>query len=447
MVSVRGWTYRSEKEGKLLRKNLKKWMDFDLETGIVVLERTPKVMRAWLQGLPDPWVFNNEGGDSWSPFDVLGHFIHGERTDWIPRAEIILSEDQNKTFEPFNRLAQFEDSEGKSLDELLNTFEALRANNLEKLRGFELQLSDYERTGLHPELGTVTLRQLLATWVAHDLNHLGQIAAVMARQYRRPVAGLYRHFGASTEMTRPHIIEELYGDLRSGHAVRLKFTQKAFQLLPRLDALRILDVGCGEGEPTLALARLSQGQVIGLDTNQPALDRLLVRIKKAGLADQVQVVNCSMLEMSFPDGCFDLIWAEGSIHVIGFERGLRSWRRFIKPEGFLTVHEMTWLRPDPAPEIVDHWRRVYPGLSTASEYIEQIPSCGYELIGHFLLPDEAWWDAYYGPLEARLGALRERYAGDRVVHQEILDPAQHEVELYKKYASWYGSGFYVMQQR
>ena len=168
-------------------------MDFDLEVGMAVLEKTPKVVRAWLQGLPDPWVFNNEGGESWSPFDVLGHFIHGERTDWIPRAEIILSEDQNKIFEPFDRLAQFQDSQGKSLDELLDTFEALRAKNLEKLRGFELQPGDYERTGIHPDLGTVTLKQLLATWVAHDLNHLGQIAEVMARQYRDAV-GLWRAY-------------------------------------------------------------------------------------------------------------------------------------------------------------------------------------------------------------------------------------------------------------
>ncbi len=259
------------------------------------------------------------------------------------------------------------------------------------------------------------------------------------------MAGLYRYSGTSTEMTRPHIVEELYGDLRRGHPGRLKFTEKAYQLLPKLDAPRVLDIGCGEGEPTLALARLSQGQIIGVDTDQPALDRLVTRIKEAGLADQVHVVNGSMVELSFPDGCFDLIWAEGSIHVIGFESGLRSWRRFIKPTGFLTVHEMTWLRPDPPQEIVEHWRRVYPGLRTASEYVEQIPSCGYKLIGHFLLPDDAWWFAYYGPLEARLGALRERYTGDRVV-QEILGQAQHEVDLFKKYAPWYGSGFYVMQK-
>ena len=168
-------------------------MDFDLESGIAVLERTPKVMRAWLQGLPDSWVFNDEGGESWSPFDVLGHFIHGERTDWIPRAEIILSENQDKTFEPFDRWAQFQDSQGKSLDELLDTFEALRAKNLEKLRGFDLQPADYERTGIHPDLGTVTLKQLLATWVAHDLNHLGQIAEVMARHYRDAV-GPWREY-------------------------------------------------------------------------------------------------------------------------------------------------------------------------------------------------------------------------------------------------------------
>jgi SAM-dependent methyltransferase len=247
-------------------------------------------------------------------------------------------------------------------------------------------------------------------------------------------------------MTRARILDELYGVLRSGHPIRLKFTQQAFQLLPELDAPRILDVGCGEGEPTLALARLSQGQIIGLDTNKPALDRLSTRIKKSGLAERVQVVHGSMLGMSFPDGCFDLIWAEGSIHVLGFERGLRAWRRFIKSGGLLTVHEMTWLRPDPPSEMVDYWSGVYPGLSTAAEYIEQMPGCGYELIGHFLLPEETWWVAYYGPLEARLGALREKYAGDQEV-QEILDLAQHELELYKKYGSWYGSGFYVMQKR
>lgn len=158
-------------------------MHFDLEQAIQVLERTPAALRSLLADLPAEWIQGYEGPETWSPFDVVGHLIHGEQTDWIPRARIILEHRESRTFEPFDRFAQFEASQGKTLGDLLGEFERLRAENLETLRGLDLSPDDLARKGRHPELGTVTLRQLLATWVVHDLGHITQIARAMATQY------------------------------------------------------------------------------------------------------------------------------------------------------------------------------------------------------------------------------------------------------------------------
>jgi len=168
-------------------------MQFELDLGIAVLERMPSTLRQLLQDLPAAWAFCSEGVQTWSPFDLLGHLIHGERTDWIPRARIILAHGTAQAFEPFDRFAQLEASKGKTLDELLDTFARLRRDNLEELKGLRLSPSDLERRGIHPEFGEVTLGQLLATWVVHDLSHLAQIAEVMARQYRE-AAGPWRAY-------------------------------------------------------------------------------------------------------------------------------------------------------------------------------------------------------------------------------------------------------------
>jgi len=154
-----------------------------------------------------------------------------------------------------------------------------------------------------------------------------------------------------------NILEEIYQDLQRENPPRLEFTRRAFELLQQLDAPRILDIGCGQGEPTLELARLSKGEIIGMDTNQGDLDELTRKIEKSGLSDRVHVVNGSMLDIKLPDESFDVIWSEGSIQFIGFEKGLEEWRRLLKPSGFLVIHEMTWLRPDPPGEIVDRWQR------------------------------------------------------------------------------------------
>ena len=160
---------------------------FSLAESLPVLERTPAVLRSLLAGLPEPWIVDNEGGESWSPFDVVGHLIHGERTDWMPRAELILSRGESETFPVFDRFAQFEASRGRSLEELLDTFAELRGANLRRLRALPPGPAELARRGRHPEFGPVTLGQHLATWVAHDLGHLGQIARVMARRYTAAV--------------------------------------------------------------------------------------------------------------------------------------------------------------------------------------------------------------------------------------------------------------------
>ena|SRR5437899_5227367 len=158
-------------------------MRFDLDEAIAVLARTPGALRASLSGLPAAWIQGNEGPGTWTPFDVVGHLIHGERTDWIPRARIILEHGPARAFERFDRVAMFRESKGRTLDQLLDEFARLRSANLDTLRGFKLTPADLARPGTHPELGAVTLEQLLATWVVHDLDHVTQIARVMAKQY------------------------------------------------------------------------------------------------------------------------------------------------------------------------------------------------------------------------------------------------------------------------
>ncbi len=162
-------------------------MSFDLSDGTAVLERTPATMHALLAGLSQQWITTDEGADTFSPFDNVGHLIHGERTDWIPRAKIILDQGANRTFTPYDRFAQKTESQGKTMAELLDEFAQLRADNLETLRGWGLTDRELALEGNHPELGVVTLRQLLATWVGHDLGHLAQIARVMAKRYREEV--------------------------------------------------------------------------------------------------------------------------------------------------------------------------------------------------------------------------------------------------------------------
>src|SRR5262245_21881867 len=156
---------------------------FTMDEGVAILARTPAALDAMLRGLPDGWIAAHEGGDTWSPFDIVGHLIHGEVTDWLARVKIVLAQGEARPFDKFDRLAQFRLSEGRTLDRLLDEFAARRAANLRELGALQISEADLGRRGTHPAFGAVTLRQLLATWVAHDLDHVVQISRVLARQY------------------------------------------------------------------------------------------------------------------------------------------------------------------------------------------------------------------------------------------------------------------------
>jgi hypothetical protein len=162
-------------------------MSQNLEHTISLLARTPAVLDALLRDLPDTWTLRNEGDATWSAFDVVGHLIHGERTDWMPRARRLLEFGETRAFEPFDRWGQVRESQGKSLGQLLDEFARLRSDNLRELRALNLKAEDLDKRGRHPALGVVTLSELLATWAAHDLTHLHQLSRIMAHQYRDAV--------------------------------------------------------------------------------------------------------------------------------------------------------------------------------------------------------------------------------------------------------------------
>ena len=178
-------------------------MDFDLDRSIDVLARTPSTLQTLLGGLPEPWIRGTEGPDTFSPFDVVGHLIDGEETDWMPRARLILSRNPEATFTPYDRFRHHQRNRGRSLPSLLDEFVRLRAGNLEALAAWNLGDAELELRAMHPSLGAVTLRQLLAAWVAHDLGHVAQIARVMAKQYRDEVGPWVEYLPVLTDHESP----------------------------------------------------------------------------------------------------------------------------------------------------------------------------------------------------------------------------------------------------
>lgn len=159
-------------------------MKFSLAKSFEILERTPLILKILLADLSEEWVMNNEGPGTFSPYDVLGHLIHGEKTDWVVRTQHILNVGSTVPFDPYDRFAQYELSKGKSTEQLLEEFQKLRNNNLQLIKSFNLSEADFDKKGMHPVLGEVTLRNLLSTWVVHDLTHIAQITRVMAKQYK-----------------------------------------------------------------------------------------------------------------------------------------------------------------------------------------------------------------------------------------------------------------------
>ena len=168
-------------------------MTFEIEKAIEILERTPLAIETLLKGISEEWLKNNEGENTWSPYSIVGHLIHGEKTDWIPRARILLSDSENKTFIPFNRFAQNNENQETPIEELLEEFKERRSENLKELKSLQINNSKLKEKGIHPELGEVNLKELLSTWVVHDLGHISQISRVMAKQYKNEI-GVWKEY-------------------------------------------------------------------------------------------------------------------------------------------------------------------------------------------------------------------------------------------------------------
>ena len=221
-------------------------------------------------------------------------------------------------------------------------------------------------------------------------------------------------------------------------------TRKAYALLKDLPHKpHILDIACGPGMQTIELARISGGTITAVDTHQPFLDVLQHSAVEAGVADRLTVQPGSMFDLQFPEGSFDLLWSEGAIYIIGFEQGLRQWRKLLKPGGYIAVTELSWIKADPPAEIVSFWKENYPAMRTVAENLRGCVDAGYSVIEHFILPDSSWWDNYYHPMQKRITMLREKYQGNAAL-QKDLDGHQQEIEMFRKYAAWYGYVFYIL---
>ncbi|MGC9526487.1 MAG: class I SAM-dependent methyltransferase [Limnospira sp.] len=222
-----------------------------------------------------------------------------------------------------------------------------------------------------------------------------------------------------------------------------EYTRKAFQMLPPLSKPNILDVGCGPGAHTLELARLTDGTITAIDTHQPYLDRLQAAAEAAGFQDRITGLNQTMSSLPFPRSHFDLIWAEGSIYIIGFETGLTDWKLCLKPDGYLVVSELVWLRENPPSEVAEFWGENYPGMKQLAQVPEMISRCGYQLLDHFTIPETGWTD-YYDGVESRINTLSDIYNNDDEA-REVLEMERQEIEMYRKYKDWYGYEFFVMK--
>ncbi len=223
-------------------------------------------------------------------------------------------------------------------------------------------------------------------------------------------------------------------------------TAKAFSLLKQLPPKpAILDVGCGPGMQTMDLARLGQGNITAIDNYQPFLDDLESRARDAGVADRVRTVNGDMNELAYPDESFDLIWAEGSIYQMGFENGLRSWQRLLKPGGYIAVTEVSWLKPNPPRECADFWNENYPQIQEINDNLYVISKCGYQIIDQFVLPPSDWWDDYYTQIERKLPEFERKYVDDEDA-RAVIGMELEEMSIHRKYADYYGYVFYVMRK-
>ena len=209
--------------------------------------------------------------------------------------------------------------------------------------------------------------------------------------------------------------------------------------------LKIADIGCGSGASTLVLAEELDSHITAIDFLPDFLKQLNDEAQQKGLSERVDTLAISMEELSFDEGSLDVIWSEGAIYNIGFQNGIKAWRRFLKPQGILAVSELTWLTEKRPKELSDHWANEYPEVATASQKIGQLEENGYMLLGYFPLPKSNWLDNYYQPMQGRFDAYLSKHEGSEAA-QEIVAAEQREIDLYERFSDYVSYGFYIAKK-
>jgi ubiquinone/menaquinone biosynthesis C-methylase UbiE len=244
-----------------------------------------------------------------------------------------------------------------------------------------------------------------------------------------------------------HVFFEIHRDNPREGPGNFEATRKAYSALSNLpDEPIILDIGCGPGQQALDLAALSGGRIYAIDKHAPYLKSLQASVDQKGFADRIFSQLADMTALPFEQAYFDVIWAEGSIYIMGFEKGLTAWQPYLKSGGYLAVTEVSWLKDKTPPELANFWDAAYPAMQDQAGNIAIINQAGYQLIDHFVLPAHAWWDDYYFHIEKKLSLLKAKYQEDAEAI-EWIEMEELEIDLYRKYHDYYGYVFYMMQKQ
>ncbi len=247
-------------------------------------------------------------------------------------------------------------------------------------------------------------------------------------------------------MERIDFFLELYGALPRAGPGDNASTGRAFSMMKGLPPTpTILDIGCGPGMQTVELLRLSGGTVVALDLLPQMIARVKEAAERAGSADRVETIQADMNEMAFEPASFDIVWSEGAIYFIGFEKGLEKVRQFVKPGGYVAVSEAVWLEPDPPEEVVEFWQ-AYPEIDTVESKLRVVSRLGYENVGHFVLPTSSWTELYYEPLANRVSKYEPEWKGIAEA-EDVLAEARTELDMFAKYARYYSYAFFVMRKQ